>query len=92
MKKKILIIVIILLFPITVYAYSDYIIPGGNNIGIEVKNDGIIIIGFYKINNKYNNNDLKIGDVITKINNTNVYTVDEMVKAIEDNVYGDNHY
>ena len=77
---------LILLFPINIYAYSNYIIPGGNNIGIEVKNDGIIVIGFYKINNKYNTNDIKIGDVITKINDIEVDSVDDMVQKIEQNV------
>ena len=86
MKKKILIILITLLFPLNVFAYSDYIIPGGNNIGIEVYNEGIIVIGFYKINNKYNTNDLKIGDVITKINGEEVYTIDDMVRSIEESV------
>lgn len=86
MKKRLLIILIILLFPINVLAYSNYVIPGGNNIGIEVYNEGIIVIGFYKINNRYNTSELKIGDVITKINDTKVYTVDEMVNAIEENV------
>ena len=87
MKKKVLTILLILIFPLNVFAYSDYIIPGGNNIGIEVYNEGIIVIGFYKINNKYNTNDLKIGDIITKINNEYVYTVDDMVKSIEKNVH-----
>lgn len=86
MKKKVIILLITLLFPLNVYAYSNYVIPGGNNIGIEVYNEGIIVIGFYKINNRYNTNDLKIGDIITKINDTEVYTVNEMVNAIEDNV------
>ena len=86
MKKRLLIILISLLFPLNVLAYSNYVIPGGNNIGIEVYNEGIIVIGFYKINNRYNTSELKIGDVITKINNTKVYTVDEMIKAIEENV------
>lgn len=86
MKKRILIMIISILFPFNVFAYSDHIIPGGNNIGIEVYNEGIIVIGFYKINNKYNTNDLRIGDIITKINNTEVNTVDEMIKAIENNV------
>lgn len=89
MKKKLIILLIIMLFPLNVFAYSNYIIPGGNNIGIEVKNDGIIIIGFYKINNKYNTNDLKIGDVITKIEDKNVYTIEEMVNEIENNVKED---
>ena len=86
MKKMIITILLIMLFPLNVLAYSDYIIPGGNNIGIEVKNEGILIIGFYKINNKYNTNDLHIGDVIKKINNDEVYTVDDLVKSIEKNV------
>ena len=84
--KKVVIFLILLLFPISVYAYSEYIIPGGNNIGIEIKNDGIIVIGFYKINNKYNTNDIKIGDVIVKINNNKVNTIEEMIKEIENNV------
>ena len=86
MKKRLLIILITLLFPLNVLAYSNYVIPGGNNIGIEVYNEGIIVIGFYKINNRYNTSELKIGDVITKINDTKVYTVDEMINAIEENV------
>ena len=54
MKKTIVTILILLLFPIQVFAYSNYIIPGGTNIGIEVYNKGIMVIGFYKINNKFN--------------------------------------
>lgn len=86
MKKILVILLISLLFPLNVFAYSNYVIPGGNNIGIEVYNEGIIVIGFYKINNRYNTSDLKIGDVITKINDKEVYTVNEMIKEIEDSV------
>lgn len=86
MKKKIMIFIISCIFPLNVLAYSNYIIPGGNNIGIEVYNKGIIVIGFYKIDNKYNTNDLKIGDIILKVGNDEVFTVDEMVTAIENNV------
>lgn len=86
MKKKLTIILILLLFPLNVLAYSDYIIPGGTNIGIEVYNKGIMVIGFYKINNKFNTNDLKLGDTITHIEDVRVYTVDDMINAIEKNV------
>lgn len=86
MKNKMIILFISILFPFNVFAYSNYIIPGGNNIGIEVYNEGIIVIGFYKINNKYNTNDLHIGDIITKINDHEVNTVDDMIKQIEKNV------
>ena len=86
MKNKVILLLMLLLFPLNVFAYSNYVIPGGNNIGIEVNNNGIIVVGFYKINNKYNNNDLKLGDIIIGVNDTSVYTIDEMVKSIEDNV------
>jgi len=86
MKKRIIILLTILLFPLNIFAYSTYIIPGGNNIGIEVYNNGIMVIGFYKINNKFNTSELKIGDVITHINNIRVYTVNDMIKEIENNV------
>ncbi len=79
-------LLLLLLFPLNVLAYSNYIIPGGDNIGIEVNNKGIIVIGFYKINDKYNTNDLKVGDVITKVNDTEVFTVDDMVANIEKSV------
>ena len=84
--KKIMFFLSILLLPLNVLAYSDYIIPGGQTLGIEVNNNGIMVIGFYKINNKLNKNKLKVGDVIIKIANKNVITVDELVDAIEDNV------
>ena len=86
MKKNLIVLLTILLLPINIFAYSNYIIPGGNNIGIEVQNNGIIVIGFYKINNKFNTTELKIGDTITHINNNRIYRVDEMIKEIENNV------
>lgn len=86
MKKSLITILILLLFPLQVFAYSNYIIPGGTNIGIEVYNKGIMVIGFYKINNKYNTNDLKLGDIITHIEGIRVFTVEDMVSSIENNV------
>lgn len=87
--KKALIFLLILLLPLNVLAYSSRIIPGGKTLGIEVQNDGVIIIGFYKINNKLNKNDLKVGDVITKVNNKIVNNVDDLVTEIENNVKND---
>ena len=89
MKKSIITIIILLLFPISVFAYSERIIPGGNTIGIDVKNNGIIVIGFYKIDNKYNINDLRVGDVIIKVGNDYVYTVNDLVSLIDSNMDND---
>ena len=87
-KLKIFIISLLFLVPINVFAYSDFIIPGGETLGIEINSKGIMVIGFYQINGKYNrgNPELKPGDYITKVNDINVYTVDDLTDVIEDNI------
>ena len=74
--------------PINVLAYSSKIVLGGNNIGINVQNNGVIIIGFYKINGFYNkgNKELLIGDVITKVGNTNITSIKDLTDAIDNNM------
>ena len=84
MKK--FIILLLAIIPINVFAYSNYIIPGGNTVGIDVKNKGIIVIGYYVINNKINQNNLQIGDIITKVNNKEVYSIEELINEIEKEV------
>ena len=85
MKKFILSLLTIYLFiPISVFAYSDYIIASGQNIGIELKSDYVLVVGSYKIDN-YNvltDTALKIGDKITKINDEFVTSVENMQKII----------
>ena len=67
---------ILLFFFLVPYAsaYSDYIIAGGENIGIELKSKGVIVVGFYKVDNKYIASEagLKVGDKIVSINDTSV--------------------
>lgn len=88
MKKFKILLLSLLLLPINVMAYSDYIIPGGETLGIEINSEGIMVIGFYQINGKYNKGNpvIKSGDYITKVNGTEVQTVDELTAVIEDNV------
>jgi stage IV sporulation protein B len=85
MKKFILSLLTIYLFiPISVFAYSDYLIASGQNIGIELKSNYVLIVGSYKIKN-YNvlkDTNLKIGDKITKINNQEVTSIKEMQEII----------
>lgn len=84
MKKRLLILFILTLFPINVIAYSNKIIPGGNTIGITVTSKGVMVIGFYKIDGKYNkgNPELKEGDYIVKINDNDINTVNDLVNVI----------
>ena len=80
MKKYI--IFLLLLMPLNLCAYSKKIIPGGENIGIMVKQKGITIIGFYNNDNK----NLKIGDQIIKVNDIDVNTIDELINEIKRSV------
>lgn len=85
MKKFILSLLTIYLFiPISVFAYSDYLIASGQNIGIELKSDYVLVVGSYKIKdyNVLTDTDLKIGDKITKINNEVVNSVVSMQEVI----------
>lgn len=88
MKRLKVLLLSLLLLPINVMAYSDYIIPGGETLGIEINSEGIMVIGFYQINGKYNKGNpvIKSGDYITEVNGTEVQTVDELTAVIEDNV------
>ena len=84
--KFILILLLIALFPLNTIAYSSYIIPGGESIGIDIKMDGIMVVGFYKIDGKFNKGtpELKIGDRITKVGNKKIETISELVDSIEE--------
>lgn len=80
--KKFIWLLILMLIPIFTYAYSDYIIPGGNTLGIEVNSKGIIVVGFYKVNGEYINQYLNIGDKIIMVNDVEVNTTEELVNLI----------
>lgn len=87
MKKFILSLLTIYLFiPISVFAYSDYLIASGQNIGIELKSNYVLIVGSYKIKdyNVLTDTDLKIGDKIIKINNQEVTSIQEMQNQIDE--------
>jgi len=75
-----------LIIPISVFAYSDYIIASGQNIGIELKSNNIIIVGSYNIGN-YNvlkESNLKVGDKIIKVNDYNISSVEELENTINE--------
>ena len=85
-KSKLLRILVFLLFiiPINVFAYSSYIIPGGETIGIQVNSKGVLVVGFYKVNNSYigRSAGFSIGDKIIKINNKEINNISSMIEII----------
>ena len=88
MKKKIIILNIILLIilPINILAYSNKIIIGGETIGIKVKSNGIYVVGFYEVNNKLiaKNQGFKVGDIIKSIDNIDVNNIDDLSNIIKE--------
>lgn len=80
MKKLLL---FIFLFPSMVLAYSNYLIMGGDTLGVEVNSKGIIVVGFYKVDNEYINKDLQVGDVILEVNDIEVNSANELVHLVD---------
>lgn len=77
------------MFPSLIDAKQVYL--GGENIGIEISNEGLVISGTYDVKNGRNiynpsaNSDIKKGDILLKIESTNVNTLDELLSYIKNN-------
>ena len=81
MKKKLIFTLLIMfLFPLNIYAYSNKIIVSGETIGMEIHSKGVYVVGFYKVDNKYIAKDagFKIGDMIVEVNNTKITSIDDL--------------
>lgn len=88
----VILLTMMLIIPLNVYAYSDYILAGGENIGIELNSSGIIIVGTYNIGNTSPAKEagLKNGDKILAINDINVNNIKEMLNVISNNKTNNN--
>lgn len=84
-KKVFITFLTLFIIPINTLAYSNYIIAGGENIGISINSKGVLIIGKYSINGKNINNNIKNGDIITKINNKNINNIEDMTEILNNN-------
>ena len=82
--KTLIFLLTFIIIPQSILAYSDKIIASGETVGIKLNTDGILIVGSYEIDNHNSlvEAGLKTGDVINKINNVEVHTVEEMVNII----------
>ena len=85
-KKIIIALLLMFIIPINAVAYSDKIIAGGENIGITLNFEGVLIVGSYNVNgeNLAKKANLKNGDIITKINNNQINNIDEMAEQINE--------
>ena len=82
--KTLIFLLTFIIIPYSTLAYSDKIIASGETVGIKLNTDGILIVGSYEIDghNSLVEAGLKTGDTISKINNKEVHTVEEMVNII----------
>ena len=86
LKNKLLLpILLLVIIPINVFAYSNYVIASGETIGIEVNSKGILVVGFYEVEGEYSAKEagFEIGDKIIKVDNTAVNSIEDMITVIE---------
>ena len=82
LKTKVLIFALLtLIIPFQVYAYSDYIIAGGENVGIKINSNYVMVVGSYDIGTDQNKT-LVPGDKILRINGYKVSSINEMLNVI----------
>ncbi len=87
MKKILLTLSIIILSPLNILAYSENIIVGGENIGIEINSDGLVVVGFYKVDGKYIGSEtLKVGDVILEVEGISTDSISGLSKIIDEKI------
>lgn len=73
--------------PNIVFAYTKKVVLGGENIGIKVNSNGVLVVGFYQIDGKNPAKDagLRISDRIIKINDTDINIISDLTSSIKDN-------
>lgn len=71
------------------------IIPGGENIGVEIKPHGVVVVGGYDIvtdNVKYNpleDSDIKKGDLIYKVNGEDINDIEDLLDKVKEYIDDD---
>lgn len=82
LKRRLLILFLsLIILPINVLAYSKKLVVGGENLGINIKSNGILVVGFYDVGSK---SDLQLGDIIVSINDTSVSSINDLIKEVDD--------
>ncbi len=83
-KRKLLILFLtLIILPLNTFAYSKYLVPGGENLGINIHSNGVLVVGFYETSNPKTS--LQIGDLITSINDKDISSINDMLKLINTN-------
>lgn len=80
-KRRLLILFLtFMILPFNTFALSKYLVPGGENIGIIIKSNGVLVVGFYESNAK---SSLQIGDIIVSIDDNQISSINDMLKLVD---------
>lgn len=82
--KNLKLLLVYLLLPLNVLAYSNRLIIPAETIGIEIHSKGIYVVDFYQVNNKWigKNAGLTKGDRIISINNKEINNLSDFNNII----------
>ena len=87
-KNKLLPLLLLVTFiiPISCYAYSNNVVPGGENIGIEIKSKGVLVVGFYNVGKSSPGKaaGLKKGDIITSVDDTVINSITDLSDVMDE--------
>ena len=85
-KLLLLLLLTIVSIPISINAYSNNIVLGGDNIGIEIRSQGVLVVGFYNIgkNSPGKSAGLQKGDVITGVDDTVINSITDLSEVMDD--------
>ena len=83
--KKFALWLLLLFFPLNVFAYSNKIIVSGEPIGIEIHSKGVYIVDFYQVNGTYpaKESGLQKGDRIIEIKKKEIKNSKDMQESIQ---------
>lgn len=84
---KYTLLLLLLILPINIFAYSNYIIASGENIGIKLNSSNVLVVGTYDINgiSPANVAGLKSGDKIFEVDDKKITNILDFENAISEN-------
>ena len=77
----------------TIFALTDKVYIGGENVGIEVKTNGVLVVGLYEVNNELiaSSSNINSGDYIVEVNGNKIVNIDDFSKEINNDLDKDRY-
>lgn len=84
-KLLLLLLLTIVSIPVSINAYSNNVVLGGDNIGIEIRSRGVLVVGFYNVGKSSPGKSagLQKGDVITGVEDTVINSITDLSDVMD---------